>query len=350
METFGCHPDFTRGKWDISESRGLIKDTSGWRLGFSMNYPAPRGLGAYDDDDEEILADYQEEEEDDDEDEEDEQEDDEEEEAGDTEDQDEDYSGSTSPVSRSDDSEASVNAVVSQAYGNPSIAAVTEQAERLPALPSLSHADHHERPDRARKPLVQTIPCTSPPSIQRLPFSIFHTSETEIYFFQDPLAKATVTMMDPLNQKLPPNMGWLSRFDRMNMVTQIPELGIVIAASPVGRVALFTMTRTKGAKLCASRLDWILPFYSQEKQGLRPRAPLLGIAVGPIQGRQFRNKGVDGGSSDDVGRESWRTVEFSRRYRLMLTYCDHSVLSYELGRSENRHGVKNNVRNELLVF
>ena len=42
--------------------------------------------------------------------------------------------------------------------------------------------------------------------------------------------------------------------------------------------------------------------------------PLLGIAASPVQGKSTAVRGV--------------------RWRLMLTYYDHSVLSYELWREE----------------
>lgn len=183
----------------------------------------------------------------------------------------------------------------------------------------------------------------------KLTFSILHTSETEISLFQDPLKQVNVTMTDPLSQHIPPNIAWLSNFNRMNMLLQIPELGIVIVASQKGRVVLLTLTQMRGTQDRAFRADWILPFKSQEEQGLRPNAPLLGIAAGPIQGRELITEGVDGESPCGAGKDSWRGVESSRRYRLLLTYFDHTVLSYHIGRfASERQRIS--VEDELLVF
>lgn len=77
------------------------------------------------------------------------------------------------------------------------------------------------------------------------------------------------------------------------------------------------------------RVDWLLPLKSQEEKGQRPESPLLGMAVGPIQGREMSpgDEEIGGGAG-----EKWRAVESSRRYRLVMVYYDHTVLSYEIWR------------------
>jgi CRT10 len=208
--------------------------------------------------------------------------------------------------------------------------------------------------------------------------------------------------------------------DRLNMTQYIPELGIVVIATQIGRAAVCSLTRNGSKGPYGLRVDWILPFQAQERNGERPLAPLLGIAVGPVQGHQvWRSSSVseddedteepwlrdrvdeDGvlitfdpeivrlrrnsSSSSSTGTgtdkdseyrpakrykpserrtkhrktrppnprlarqawpsrsevkegvlavldESWRGLEYSRRYRLMLTYADHSVMTYELSR------------------
>lgn len=68
------------------------------------------------------------------------------------------------------------------------------------------------------------------------------------------------------------------------------------------------------------------------------------MAVGPIQGREMipageeRDGGGSGGGEGGAG-EKWRAVESSRRYRLMMVYYDHTVLSYEIWRDCGGEGV-----------
>ncbi|KIW20594.1 hypothetical protein PV08_01169 [Exophiala spinifera] len=195
--------------------------------------------------------------------------------------------------------------------------------------------------------------------------------------------------------------------DRINMVQQIPELGIVIVATQIGRCAICTTTRNEKTGTLGLRVDWVLPTTKQEARHLRPAMPLLGIAASPIQGR-FRGEEhksrpavemsvewgkdavVDGVtttfdpesaavvedgveevtcpiSAREQGKhgkmpecptrfdpstsnhtpqhaawtkpeaiEPWMSTESSRRYRLMLTYLDMSVLTYEISRGVER--------------
>ena len=217
---------------------------------------------------------------------------------------------------------------------------------------------------------------------------------------------------------------------RLSMIQQIPELGIVIIASQLGRCAVCTLTKNVGNNALGLRVDWILPTRRQERAGYRPMHPLLGVAVAPIQGRSFqrpeaasdgeqeeehqwaRDRTVHGvrttydrsvlvldstardNSTDEASNSSdeassshrqprkrtskpkrkrfrpsdnprgslsslssqastttrpfptsqesqpWEAVESSRRYRLMLTYLDMTVLTYELERGVEREDVK----------
>lgn len=66
----------------------------------------------------------------------------------------------------------------------------------------------------------------------------------------------------------------------MNMVKYIPELGIVVVATQIGRVAIITLTWH--VEIGHSfRIDWILPFNSQDVNDI---VPLLGMAVSPMPG------------------------------------------------------------------
>ena len=115
--------------------------------------------------------------------------------------------------------------------------------------------------------------------------------------------------------------GWMNLpHDRLCYSAQIPELGIFIVASPGGRAAIFGLTQYKGedGDVYGFRLDHTVPFNRQERElliGGHSGIRLVGIAVGPVQGM------LDG--SEVMGH---------RRWRLMMMYDDHTVLSYELGK------------------
>ncbi|ETN40515.1 uncharacterized protein HMPREF1541_04792 [Cyphellophora europaea CBS 101466] len=219
---------------------------------------------------------------------------------------------------------------------------------------------------------------------------------------------------DPLQQQLPmPFRGQVSQMRRLNMVQQIPELGVVIIASQLGRCALYALTRNRQTGTLGLRADWILPTKRQERAGQRPNSWLLGIAAAPIQGRWLEtpslatgdgawgkdsnNDGVqvsfDPGvfvlpeslteleSSDSEAerrvthaakrhrrtsaasatsssgastqKRPWaksktapgfKAVENSRRYRLMMTYADMTVLTYEISRDVERDEVQGGLK------
>ena len=70
------------------------------------------------------------------------------------------------------------------------------------------------------------------------------------------------------------------------------------------------------------RMDWLLPTAEQEEKGERPEMMLIGIAASPVQGM--------------LGQ--WEEGR-SRKWRLLLTYADHSVLSYVIS-SEDDEGLE----------
>ena len=122
---------------------------------------------------------------------------------------------------------------------------------------------------------------------------------------------------------------------RMNMVAEIPELYLVIFASPTGRVVIVTPTRlAEQRKLvpgygCKTgfRVECVLPRASDEKVYRQEYRPLHGMAVGPVL--QDRGKGGNRIASS----------ELPKRYRLMLHYRNHDILSYELSRDEETQRV-----------
>ncbi|KAF2202313.1 hypothetical protein GQ43DRAFT_462479 [Delitschia confertaspora ATCC 74209] len=108
-------------------------------------------------------------------------------------------------------------------------------------------------------------------------------------------------------------------WDRLCFVLQIPELGVVIVGTPVGKVCILTLTRTRVNKktIFGYRYDPktdLLPYVEEGKEfpGLGVGGNVLvGVAASPVQGNQ-------------LGDERWR---------LMLHFSDHTMLSYELERT-----------------
>lgn len=224
-------------------------------------------------------------------------------------------------------------------------------------------------------------------------FPILHFSETDIRLLEGPFANhPSVVSGGPLRQQLPRTFWSLHSYDRFNMVKYLPEAGIVIAATQKGRAAAITLTQVAD-QICALRINWMIPFASQEKRAERPQVGLLGLAVSPMQGFEqqpdvvqvprgvtshedfsfhYRAHGAesidadqlwewqydsetDSNESDEDGskssstcvpelsfaeshgtanwhympQESWHGVMSSRHYRVLLTYADHTVMSYE---------------------
>ena len=233
------------------------------------------------------------------------------------------------------------------------------------------------------------------PGLQPIPpFAVIQCSASHIRLLNVPKVKTPhFFCASALKQTLPRTIerSPLIHMDRLNMMQYIPELGIVIIATQIGRCAVCTLTKKSDTGTRGFRVDWILPTKGQEINGLRPHAPLLGIAAGPVQGRQI---GEEESSSDESeissgpeelhtdrstassseessisesdlpqGRkhhlpwsksrplpmrpnhhifpkaESWQGIENSRRYRLMLMYYDQTVLTYELWREAPNIGI-----------
>jgi hypothetical protein len=232
------------------------------------------------------------------------------------------------------------------------------------------------------------------PGLQPIsPFPVIQCSAFHIRLINVPRVKTPhFFCASVLKQTLPRTLerSSLIHMDRLNMMQYIPELGIVIIATQIGRCAVCTLTKKSDTGTLGFRVDWILPTKEQERQGLRPPAPLLGIAAGPVQGRQI---GEEDNSSDENSNsheaqksstsssssslegsvasggdlhqarqksrprkrlraprirlmshplpraESWHGIENSRRYRLMLTYYDQTVLTYELWQEAPEIGI-----------
>lgn len=199
---------------------------------------------------------------------------------------------------------------------------------------------------------------TSGPLCDGLPCPILHASVRNIYLLQPPdqrsrsevnerlpLNPPLLGFANPLRQNIQAGYGYLRFFERLNMNAYIPELGLVVLASQKGRAIVLALTKIPSATRSkpsttqstapptyppemasykhksnyCMRVVALLPFSDQETKNQRPFAPLHGIAVAPLQGT---TAGSDGHAMAYEGT----------RYRLMMCYQDHSILSYELRR------------------
>ncbi|KAI9832565.1 MAG: hypothetical protein M1819_004355 [Sarea resinae] len=383
-ETFGCKPELIKGAWDITASRQEVRDTSIWHSGWSGLNPSIPGdivdVVDDEDDDEENYGD------------------------GDIEDDgDNDNEIDVAPEFFLLDQLSESSTLPSPNLNSQILALDNDYAaeeQHSPSSISTASTTTFSPPTPRRSTLTPTTFPTSSQQNEPLPFSILHTTETDLRFVSRPplRSRPTIAAQAPLLQRLPPALQHLDQIDRLNLLVQIPELGVVVVGSQIGRVVVLRLTRytdMKGKKASkkkkdngprgqkeedvlggintpwgdgtdqeAFRIDRILPFRSQEAQGQRPDVPLLGISAGPIQGREIRVRATNAGKrkrgleddddeddSDDAGDdtsegsdesrgqgrgdgEAWRAVEGTRRYRLLLHYYDNSVLSYELGRDE----------------
>jgi hypothetical protein len=114
---------------------------------------------------------------------------------------------------------------------------------------------------------------------------------------------------------------------RLSFLAHIPELSLVALGSPTGRVLLATPTRLESPVRYSDRekpwkwdhgirIECILPKQSDEEEHRHPIRPLYGMALGRIPN-----------GSDEKGR-----AMLPKRYRLMLHYKNHCILSYEISR------------------
>lgn len=183
--------------------------------------------------------------------------------------------------------------------------------------------------------LSDTAPNKTHPGFVKLPFNLLQTDQKDIHLFRDisfdtdlkelppASSQSQVLCQQALNQAMPPGFDSLTQIERLNMIAQIPELGVVVIGNQVGRVGILTMTRWEAQKQSGYKIEAILPFHSEEEKGMRPIKPLMGMAVGPIQGQERPLPQA----SPKVGKQ-----EPARRFRLMMIYCDHTILSYEISR------------------
>lgn len=134
-----------------------------------------------------------------------------------------------------------------------------------------------------------------------------------------------------LQQYVQADLAYINVFERLNLHAYLPSLGLVILASQKGRAVLVSLTKidrpianerigknnpsgeAQAQPIYAMRIARLLPLAAQEAADARPFAPLAGLAAGPIQGTEHR-------------------PDEKKRWRVLLYYADHTVLSYEVRR------------------
>ncbi|KAH6651107.1 hypothetical protein F5144DRAFT_74205 [Chaetomium tenue] len=129
--------------------------------------------------------------------------------------------------------------------------------------------------------------------------------------------------------------------ERVSMLHHVPELSLVVAGSPTGRVALLTPTKGPrcpgmGNLRYGFRVDYILPRkfekdasvarLSRDRPSVQPLCALIGVAIGPAPrgpGLKLRPPDRDASGNAVPGT-----------YRLMLHYKDHAILMYDIRRDQ----------------
>lgn len=163
-----------------------------------------------------------------------------------------------------------------------------------------------------------------------LPCGVFLTTEYNIQLIVNGNSSqswSNVLCSNLLHQRLPPEMQPLHRIDRLNMSHQIPELGILLVATQVGRIGIITPTYRPGHGDYGFKLDITLPLESQEDEDLRPEWPLLGFAASPVQG--YGPRAYSPSDPPEIDTADARIIP---KFRLLMYYYDHTVLSYEISR------------------
>lgn len=120
--------------------------------------------------------------------------------------------------------------------------------------------------------------------------------------------------------------------ERLSMLIHVPELSLVVAGSPTGRVALLTLTRTAKRLHMATvrhgfRVECVLPRKEEEDKKLRPACTLVGVAMSPAPYR--RSQALELRSEAEASAVSVPIV-----YRLILHYKDHTILMYDVARAK----------------
>jgi hypothetical protein len=138
--------------------------------------------------------------------------------------------------------------------------------------------------------------------------------------------------------------------ERISMLQHVPELSLVVAGSPTGRVALLTLTKSTGPTNLENlrygfRVECVLPRKDEEiingggggggggKRTVQPACTLIGVAMSPAP----RPPRLGFKLPPKTGTEG---KALPVTYRLILHYKDHTILMYDVRREKD----------EVLVF
>ncbi|KAL8740667.1 MAG: hypothetical protein Q9190_006656 [Brigantiaea leucoxantha] len=220
------------------------------------------------------------------------------------------------------------------------------------------------REKSVRDPELPAEPQTGPEPRFSLPFHVLHTTQHIISLFHHidhaadvgiPCSYYMNICREPLVQDTARQLAGLRQSQRLNMVLQVPELGLVAIANQIGRVAIIVMTRSPFSPPSSTesppnkrkakgetdskkqdvgfRLERFLPTKGQgyDDDGL-PLGVLAGIAIAPMQGHEDKPKRGDETPDVSLSRREKRGEGSGRKWRLMMMYRNHTVLSYEISR------------------
>jgi hypothetical protein len=119
---------------------------------------------------------------------------------------------------------------------------------------------------------------------------------------------------------------WFRAAGRLNMLVHIPELCLVALGSPTGRVMLVTLTRMGSPVMDATgsrrwehgiRPEAVLPRIAEEAEHRKSPRALHGLALAVVP--EDLESGKHG-------------LPLRKRYRLLLHYQSHDILSFEISR------------------
>jgi hypothetical protein len=130
--------------------------------------------------------------------------------------------------------------------------------------------------------------------------------------------------------------------ERLSMLLHVPELSLVVAGSPTGRVALITLTKTAKRLHMARvrhgfRVDCVLPRKEEDDKKIRPVCPLIGVAISPVPSRPGRGLELRPGAEAAGGGGPAAPPPVV--YRLMLHYKDHTILMYDVARGGEKEAL-----------
>ncbi|KAG9195448.1 hypothetical protein G6011_00569 [Alternaria panax] len=166
------------------------------------------------------------------------------------------------------------------------------------------------------------------------PFLIF--TKEDIFLVQGSFMTSmsyTLNQVTAMRRPLHPGQ-WveaLTSQDRHCFFSQIPELGVFIVGSPIGHVGVFSLNYTKHENHerpgYGFKLEYLLPLHKSDQNKISgvPQGQLLGISVAPVQGMFDIPGGIEAPEQEGM-------IPQPRRWRLLLYYMDHTLLSFELSK------------------